>query len=202
MSDTMFSNDSKKSSAKVSWYHPLLRCIARLIDVNIFGLLIINFLYFVMPDIYHRFDKAFGFYVLLLWVFIEAIFLSTWGTTFGKWLLCITVKREGSLRISYKQAITRSFEVYVKACGLGLPIVWLVMPIISYINFIRNQATSWDKKCGFIVSYEKITLIRVLAIALVVLFLGALIFISYRNNQIRNQVSSKESLMSTYNTSR
>ena len=55
----------------VSWYHPLFNVVARLIDINIFGLVIINLLYYTMPNIYQRFDKAFGFYILLLWYLLK-----------------------------------------------------------------------------------------------------------------------------------
>src|SRR4029079_10665387 len=83
--------------------NPLLgNVVARIADVPLFQVLV---------------DPV----LLLLYVPMEAWLLSRFGSTPGRALLRVQVRRlDGSLPV-FSQALRRSFQVYLKGLGLGLP---------------------------------------------------------------------------------
>src|SRR4030042_5965635 len=85
-----------------------------------------------------RFEDTFFtiFYLVLpfLWIFIEALFLSKWATTPGKWLVNITVRTQSEDKLTYRQALSRSFMVLFWGMGLGIPLFGFIMNVISYYD--------------------------------------------------------------------
>ena len=99
-------------------------------------------------------NTTFGLIILFAWLFVEPWLLSTWGTTPGKWLLSIKITMADGSKPDYSQALGRSFSVWLKGMGAGLPIISLVTLVLSYMKLTSTGATSWDKECGFTVSHE------------------------------------------------
>jgi uncharacterized RDD family membrane protein YckC len=117
---------------------------------------------------------------LFIWVFIESIFISTFGRTLGKWLFNIKVISPQE-SLSYGKALLRSFMVYARGMALGLPIV----PIFTvYFAFRRVRATGstiWDEKCGLIVDCQPMSKLRIIINTLIVI---GLIFIGTEFNKM------------------
>jgi len=68
-------------------------------------------------------EFALGLAIPFVWLFLEALLLSTWGTTPGKWLFKTWVADAMGNRLSFMDALSRSFSVWFMGLGFGLPIV-------------------------------------------------------------------------------
>jgi hypothetical protein len=121
-------------------------------------------------------DLLFGIVLLIIWIFVEALLLSTFGTTPGKWLLKIRLISLSGSPISYSSALSRSIGVWWGGLGIGVPIVSLVTLIVAHGRLTRNATTSWDKEDGFVVSHEQVGVGRTLAA--IVFFIMFLVLIA------------------------
>src|SRR5690606_30741471 len=83
---------------------------------------------------------------------IEAWFLSRFGKTPGRALLRMEVLLEhNAQKLTYRQALIRSLQVYVIGIGLWLPLVSLFPTTTPRLYLLRNRRTSWDENCGTMV---------------------------------------------------
>ena len=166
-----------QATASVAQIRPWVRYWARMFDLYLISIvsgIIISILY---PDALSeqnsdQFDRLFGFTVFLVWVFIESLFLSTPGTTPGKWLFKIRLIPPSGKTPDYSTAFSRSFKVWWCGLGIGFPLISLMTLIVSYNKLTKNGITSWDRDNGFTVAHERIGPLRVIfAIAFFVSFL-------------------------------
>jgi uncharacterized RDD family membrane protein YckC len=102
----------------------------------------------------------FLFVVLGGWVFIEAGFLSIFGTTLGKWLFKVTVRSLDGNKLSFEQALKRSVHVWISGEGLGIPILCFFRPWFCYRHLMSMGVTSWDQNARAKVETHHINLIR------------------------------------------
>ena len=86
-----------------------------------------------------------GMIILPFAMLTEAIILSATGTTFGKWLLNISVvrKQDGD-KLTFSEAFMRSVLVWVKGLGFGLPLVGLFTMGFAAEKIKKNVTASWD----------------------------------------------------------
>lgn len=82
---------------------------------------------------------------LLIYVPLEAWLLSRFGSTPGRALLRVQVRRLDGTLPRFSQALRRSFHVYVKGLALGLPVIYVVAMLWSRITLLHRGATSWDE---------------------------------------------------------
>lgn len=83
--------------------------------------------------------------MMLLYVPVEAFMLSQVGTTPGRALLRIQVRRlDGGLPL-FSQALRRSFQVFLKGLALGLPLVYLLAMAWWRLNLLQKGVTPWDE---------------------------------------------------------
>jgi uncharacterized RDD family membrane protein YckC len=104
--------------------------------------------------------------VLLLWIPLEALLLSTVGSTPGKWLLGIFVRDAGGRRLSFRAALRRSAGVFAWGLGLG-SVIGLVTAFIAHRRLTRRGATYWDEVDGLEVHEQDVSSFRVAVAALV-----------------------------------
>lgn len=153
---------------------PWRRFWARWIDIMLFsifgGLLLYSF-----DFIYSTNEIVLGLIILAAYVFVEAITLSIFGTTFGKWLLSIKITKEDNTRLTFVEALNRSFVVYIAGLGLGIPILSLITLVSSYSELKKDKITRWDKKGHFVVVMEKVSVIH--SILVVILILAILVLV-------------------------
>lgn len=147
---------------------PWIRYIARMIDIYTFLFIGGIFWEILSPTSFPESDFAFGLIVLFLWIFFESICLSILGSTFGKWLLKIKLRTNDNLKLTFLIAFQRSFMVWFKGLAIGIPFISLFTLISAHSDLTTQGITSWDKKYGLKVSYEKIGCIR--AIITILLF--------------------------------
>ena len=153
-----------------------VRCWARMIDCLLFFLCIglatgyIELLVdLVDPDTTGKFtalldgffDSRFATIIsLFLWIFVEAALLATWGTTPGKYLLRTKVRDADMKKLSFSQALKRSFLVWW--LGMGAGVIPLPTLIIAAIKLKKKGNTSWDTKHHCQVTHRKIGWLRIL----------------------------------------
>jgi len=154
----------------VAQVRPWVRYWARMLDIFLFSLLVGFAIGVLAPSILDAPDVVVGFFVMQMWVFQESILLSTLGTTPGKWLLRTRVRDANGNKLSLSSALGRSFSVWLKGCGLGIPIISLVTLIGSRGGLKRTGTTSWDRAGQYVVTHGKIGLVRCTVV--VILFIG------------------------------
>lgn len=118
------------------------------------------------------------FIQLYLTIPLEALFISVVGTTPGKWLGRIRVSDLEGGRASYRQALQRTFWVWVKGLGLGIPLVNYVSMWFARKKLIRDGKTWWDETAGTKVEHIEIPLWRYILVLIVAVALFLLINVS------------------------
>ncbi len=115
---------------------------------------------------------------LFIWVFIEPVLLSTWGTTPGKWLLKTQLRDSEGKKLTFRQALKRSVSVWFKGLGMGIPLVVLITLLVGRHTLVKNKITTWDKAQNLSVTHKEIGITRV-AIGILILILGDTAFLYY-----------------------
>lgn len=161
-----------------SQVRPWVRYTARTCDTLVFifggGMLLAIF----SPDLAERInDTLFGVIVLLAYNFVEPVMLSVFGYTPTKWLLKVRVRNADGSKLDYGQALRRTFNVWIKGEGLGIPLISLFAHISSYSTLKNQGVTSWDRDAGLKVSHQQIEWWRWVSILLVVAGIVSLIFL-------------------------
>lgn len=149
---------------------PWVRYWARSIDYMLFGIVSGIFIGIIYESLLEVPDALFGVILAFLWVFLEPLCLATWGKTPGKALLKITVLKADQSKPTYNEALTRSFSVWLKGVGLGIPIVSLITQITAYNRLTKSGITSWDESGDFRVLHGKVGVLR--SVIAVFFFIG------------------------------
>lgn len=160
-------------------HHPWRRLFARTID-TVGGVLpifpITYALGFLFPNKAADFVKLVenpfvaGFMIMALWIPLEAVLLSTAGNTIGRYIFGITVKTTSGQKLSFSQALSRSFRVVLQGEGLGIPFVGFFTQIFAYRRLVRTGTTLWDTATGSVVSHKKWGAVRAILCTLAVLY--------------------------------
>ena len=169
-------------------HHPWRRHFARTVDVStlaLFAFLALNFR--VGPLLTDKFgwvvnalvDAFISALILLVpWILLESVLLSTMGTTPAKWLFAISVRTTSGHKPSFSQAIERSFRVLVQGIGLGIPIFAFITQFFAYRRLAKTGTTRWDSATGCVVTHKTWGVARaticVVAVLLVFILLGRL----------------------------
>jgi hypothetical protein len=120
-------------------------------------------------------DTLFGIIVLLAYNFVEPVMLSIFGYTPMKWLLKVRVRNADRSKLSYAKALIRTFKVWIKGQGLGIPLISLITHITSYNTLNNHGVTWWDRDAGIEVSHQEIEWWRWVSILVVMAGIVALI---------------------------
>ncbi len=126
--------------------------------------------------------------LLLFYIPLESWLLSTFGTTPGRALLRIQVRRlDGSLP-SFRQAMARSFQVFLKGLALGLPVVYFLAMAWWRIRLLQKGVTTWDEACETRVEHGEPEVWRYLTLAGIILGVGvvAMLALAMFAEQMRN----------------
>jgi uncharacterized RDD family membrane protein YckC len=117
---------------------------------------------------------AFGCVTLMLFAPLEAWCISRYGTTPGKALLRIQVRRQDGGLPSFHQTMRRSLLVYIKGVALGLTLPALFTMSYCRMRLLQTGATSWDHNCQTRVEHGEPEVWRFLVlVALIFLIVAA-----------------------------
>lgn len=129
-------------------------------------------------------EQLLGMLLLFVWAFVEAFFISSIGTTPGKWLFRVKITATGATAISYPAALTRSISVWWRGLGTGFPIVTLFTLAQAHSGLKRDLTTTWDRDGGFVVTHGEVGTVRV-AVAVVFFLLFVVLAAVSRANLLR-----------------
>ncbi|GAA5121335.1 RDD family protein [Luteolibacter yonseiensis] len=149
---------------------PWVRYWARTLDILLFSLIGGLALGAVFPAAEQINDLVFGLILMLIYNFVEPLFLSVWGATPFKALFLIRVRNQDGSKLAYRQALVRTFKVWLRGEALGAPLISIFTHLTAYTFLTERKITSWDAEGGFIVSHREIAWWRwIVVIALVAL---------------------------------
>jgi uncharacterized RDD family membrane protein YckC len=112
---------------------------------------------------------GFSCVALLLWVPVEALLLSTWGKTPGKWLLRVDLTGEDGEALSSEQALRRSMHVFVRGMACGLVLLEWVARLLAGFELRRTGKTRWDSAGGHCITHYRVGWTRTLVAVVIVI---------------------------------
>ncbi|MBS0626410.1 MAG: RDD family protein [Verrucomicrobia bacterium] len=126
--------------------NPWIRFFARYVDYALFFCVLL-----VFKSVYHAHlpHGPFGRFIpfeYFVWIPIEAILLFSWGTTPGKWFLKTYLRFGRKHKPDFKTALRRSFSVWFRGLGMGIPVVNAICLLVAYNRLKLLQTTSWDRE--------------------------------------------------------
>ena len=140
-------------------HHPWRRFFARFVDVSFFSIVLAFVVGALFPESVEGFVKMFenpiiaSFIVYLAWMPVEAVFLSSLGTTPAKWLFGIRVISNRG-KLPFDDAAKRTILVWIKGLGFGLPLVSLLTMLYAYRRLTKTGTTLWDTSAGTVVIHN------------------------------------------------
>ncbi len=151
--------------------HPWLRYWARSVDYSVAALL--SVLMLAALGNAAAFASALLLLVMVAWFPVEAVLLTTLGTTPGKALFAMSVRSTDGRLLDFTAALRRSFGVWLMGLGLGIPLVSLITMLVAHDRLVNTRTTRWDEKAGSVVVHGALGPGRVLLMILAVVgFVG------------------------------
>jgi hypothetical protein len=159
-------SDIPQAAAGDTTPHPWLRWAARLIDFGCFCIVLGVVGELVAPGAMLRVNEyALNVVALALMVPVEAMVLSSFGTTPGKALLKIRLANADGSRLDFGTAFTRSFQVWMRGLAFGIPLVMLFSMAVAHSRLADQGSTSWDEALGLSVTHSRVGVLGWIALA-------------------------------------
>lgn len=159
---------------------PWIRFWARSVDGILIAILVSTPLEFLLPAGMNSrvADRIVGVIAMMVWVPIDAVLLSFFGTTPGKALLRVKVSNKDGSNLSFPQALSRSLGVWLRGQAIGIfPLATVVANVMCYRTLRDTGVTSWDRKGRFLVKHRTVGLFRAFAVILIFVIFIALLYI-------------------------
>jgi len=103
------------------------------------------------------------------WWFIEAFNISAFGATLGKRMFGIKVCEPSGEKLSYRRALGRAVQVWIRGLYLGMPTISCFGQVKALMDLSKNGITPWDAKGGYRIEHKRIGPLRTtLCIALII----------------------------------
>ncbi len=149
--------------------HPWRRFFAKLVDVSVLGVPVMVLVTMAVVLRFPEHASAFtataakiednilyaGAATTLAWALIEAVFLSTIGTTPGRWIFGIRLRTRTGEKLGFGDAVERSLRLGFAGLGMSIPFINLFTLFISYYKLCVTRSTSWDEAVGSTVSHAR-----------------------------------------------
>lgn len=152
---------------KVSRINPPIRLLARFFDYSLFLLIlmIVRFVFKIgIPDSFFEYMIPFEYFA---WIPIETALLCTWGTTPGKYLLHMQIKLGRKNRFDFVTALRRSFNVWLRGLGMGIPVVNVLCLLVASSKLRLMGMTSWDGEDNITVTHHPVSKERVMTVTVI-----------------------------------
>ena len=180
-SNTNRTESSSALTENTNRVRPWIRHWARFLDYWIFGAIIGIFLGLSLPEWLSSPLLSSNILITMMMVigspFIEAFMLSRLGWTVGKLCLGTRVYNSEMKRLTYLDALKRSYRVVFFGMGLGIPIVTLITQVNAYYTLKARAKCSWDEEQDINVIHEEISCIGIVMYAMLALALISLAII-------------------------
>ncbi len=166
-------------SRQTSQVQPMIRFLARFIDYSLFFLFLLGVRFFLgqnFPSSLFEYVIPFEFFC---WIPIEAALLCFWGTTPGKFFLKIRLHQGRKLKLDFTSALRRSFNVWLRGIGMGIPILNFVCMAVAAQRLKMLGRTSWDREDNITITHYPVHRWRIVVGFLLVIS----VFFVYYNNK-------------------
>jgi hypothetical protein len=164
----------------ISHVNPWIRCIARFFDYSFFCTLLWATRYFFHGEFPFSKYEYFIPFEYFVWIPFEALLLCIFGTTPGKFVLGTEVRAQRSRKLSFSQAFHRSFAVWLRGMGMGVPFVNFFCLLTAYNKLKLFKISSWDRDLHLTVTHKPISMWR-LYFAVFIAIVGLLLYYSSKN---------------------
>lgn len=84
--------------------------------------------------------------VILTFLALEPLLLWKTGTTFGKWILGLTVSADGDRKLNYEEAFDRTWGVLWRGQGARIPIYSIYRQFRSYTSCADGGILEWEEE--------------------------------------------------------
>ncbi|MDP4091741.1 MAG: RDD family protein [Bacillota bacterium] len=162
---------------------PWVRYWARFLDGIAANFIILGIWALTFPNSFINLVIKYGIYMpvvmYIVWAFIEALLLSTWGTTPGKWLLKVMVRDQNGNKLTFDKSLYRSLSVWALGEGCWFYLAYMFVPMFSYARLVSRGKTYWDDKGGFTVTHQKIGSLRSTIAAVILIGVFVLTTLEY-----------------------
>lgn len=160
----------------VTEVRPWVRYFARFVDISLASFFLGVFFAFYNPEYLLEEGSEYGiaWFAILLWVPVEAWWLSATGSTPGKALLKTRVRSDAGHRLSYGRAFGRSIRAWFFGLGTGFPLIALFTMAYQHGKLKKNGEVSWDRNLGTRVEHAPLSAVRISAAVLLILIIVVL----------------------------
>jgi len=146
-------------------HRPWRRCLARFVDLNLFGNIVLLCLLLSLNVATPAIGSAINGYLLnpitsgaillLAWLPFECVIVSLTGSTPGKWLFGIGIRSSTGSKLPFGDSLKRYISMMIQGAGLCIPIVAFFTAIYSYGQLTSKGTTAWDKASNAVVSHTE-----------------------------------------------
>lgn len=176
--------------------YPWRRYFARWLDLSLYGLIWSAIGLLVLrvsaPDSL-PFTLMAMYRDYLTMLVVEPILLSTWGYTPGKWIFGLQVRDEDGGRLSWRDAMQRTWLVFAKGEGYGIPIYNLYRNYKSYKACTDCETLLWEEGCGYAIKDARgIRCLGFVGAAAALLFLAVLVVLQAQLPRYRGDLTAQQ----------
>ncbi len=183
-SEIIVEQRERQPRENITHVNPWIRFLARYVDYSLFFLVLLlsrKWLHGELPLGHYEYFIPFEFFV---WIPVEALLLSLWGTTPGKFFLKTRLKAGKRGKLEWICALRRSFSVWFRGLGMGIVGVNVFCMLTAYNRLRMMQITTWDRDEHVVVTHYPIGRWRIYVAATIALF-GTLFYYSEKGKELK-----------------
>ena len=141
-------------------FAPWRRYFARMLDIGIYQMLLLALVFRVVSPNYILRVRGSGWSILeyvvnlLILLLLEPLLITLFQTTPGKWMLGLKVTNLHGGRLSYVDAVERTWKVFWRGMGGNIPIYNLVRNYKSYEGYLAGETLDWEVNSSLEVQEE------------------------------------------------
>lgn len=180
---------------------PWRRCFARMLDQSLAGLgMLALFMLLLRVNV-----GAFNWFEIMVfvalfcagWVPVEALLISRFRTTPGKWLLGLYVEHIDGRPLTWGEALWRALAVFVAGCGCGVPGINALCGRRAY-RAVEDEGVFWDADCALLLADRSRPCAKYAAAAAAILAAGVMVVL-HAQMPIHRGVLTVEEFVDNYN---
>ena len=156
--------------------HPWLRYLAKWIDCAITGVLVVKILFggsSAPPAYYPIFGSILAIFI---WIPVEALMLSTVGTSPGRWMAGLRVVGKDGKKLSLGDSLTRTVNLSFWGLAFAVFPIALITLYSAYKRLKLTGETRWDAAAESDVLYKDPGQIKIMLFGLLLVFTALIAF--------------------------
>ncbi len=136
---------------------PWMRFWARYFDLIVIGVIMFFTMRIFSPELTKKVNPLVLIGVTLpLWFIFEAVVMSTFGTTPGKSILRIRVRRLDGTIPNFNVFFKRGMFIWFMGEAVGIPGLFFLSNFMSYLILLKSKKTTWDERLDLVVSHGRV----------------------------------------------